>query len=804
MTVWQRRHADFPRPEADGETERFRLSEMLAWLAGRPVPAAQRLAGEPDGVTYADRVRRAAGPPHGMASGSGASAGADTSRSADMSRSAGTGNGPGSAGGAGMRPGPRVDDTLVKEILTELFGPLGRRIRGGASGAAYLHLVVGLLFLRHRNPPSWARLRDEVRAAVDEQSDPRLLMGAIGRRVDAVRLDQQRRPATETAVATFSALGGRAVEDVGQLVRLCEALPPTVFSDLLGRYDLFARSDGLSSTTPRSLVELVTALAGRPDSRAHVHDPYARAGELLVGAREAGWSGELSGAGPDQDLCRLAEIGVNLGGGQATLTPGSQTPWQDAPGPPADLILTNPPFNTKSVRRPGEHWLLGPPPPRNDNYAWPQHVLALLRPGGRAVMLMPNLAAVSDDPREELIRRRMIEAGSVEFVVALPRQLFATTRVPVMLWGLRAPGPDPGADPGPGREDVLFVEVRGPAHMVGNQRVLTAAEIGAVAACHRRWQEQQGRPADLAEVMGEAGAARAVPKDQIMRQGYSLDPAVYLAPATSPGSVTDVPSSPAEALADQATAAHHADRRVANITLRSCDRAVGRGPMADGDITADGDTTASDLPAGWSRVVLRDLCTIRPGPSNQMIKKVRSGTADGTPVVQPRDLRDRRIRATSPQLVTREAAAGLARFALRENDILFVRTGSVGPVARVGPAEVGWLLGTNLLRLRARGGVDPGYLLALLSSRPAQEWISRRSDSATAIPSISSKALGSLPVSCPPLDEQWRIGAALAAVDDQIAAHRALADAAEKLRADAADHLVAGRLIPETLPEEPR
>lgn len=210
VTVWQSRHADFPRPEADGETERFRLSEMLAWLAGRPVPAAQRLAGEPDGVTYADRVRRATGLPHGMASGSGASAGADTSRSAEMSRSAGTGNGPGSAGGAGMRPGPRVDDTLVKEILTELFGPLGRRIRGGASGAAYLHLVVGLLFLRHRSPPSWAGLRDEVRTAVDEQSDPRLLMGAIGRRVDAVRLDQQRRPATETAVATFSALGGRA------------------------------------------------------------------------------------------------------------------------------------------------------------------------------------------------------------------------------------------------------------------------------------------------------------------------------------------------------------------------------------------------------------------------------------------------------------------------------------------------------------------------------------------------------------------------------------------------------------------
>lgn len=112
--------------------------------------------------------------------------------------------------------------------------------------------------------------------------------------------------------------------------------------------------------------------------------------------------------------------------------------------------------------------------------------------------------------------------------------------------------------------------------------------------------------------------------------------------------------------------------------------------------------------------------------------------------------------------------------------------------------------GTNLMRLRAHEGVDPGYLLALLSSRPAQEWITRRSESATAIPSISTTTLGSLPALWPPPAEQRRIGAVLADFDDQIAAHRALADAAEGLRADVADHLVAGLLRTGTLSEEPR
>jgi restriction endonuclease S subunit len=108
------------------------------------------------------------------------------------------------------------------------------------------------------------------------------------------------------------------------------------------------------------------------------------------------------------------------------------------------------------------------------------------------------------------------------------------------------------------------------------------------------------------------------------------------------------------------------------------------------------------------------------------------------------------------------------------------------------------------MRLRAHEGVDPGYLLALLSSRPAQEWITRRAESATAIPSISSKTLGALPVLLPPLSEQRRIGAVLADLDDQIGAHRAFADAAAGLRAEVADQLVAGLLITETLSEEPR
>ena len=106
-------------------------------------------------------------------------------------------------------------------------------------------------------------------------------------------------------------------------------------------------------------------------------------------------------------------------------------------------------------------------------------------------------------------------------------------------------------------------------------------------------------------------------------------------------------------------------------------------------------------------------------------------------------------------------------------------------------SDEGWLFGTNLIRLRCHEDVDPGYLLAYVSSRPAQRWIQARTESATAIASISARSLGRLPVNLPPLDEQRRITALLGKVDMQITAHRNLADTAADLRILFTDGLIA-------------
>jgi len=725
--------------------ERFSVREMLVWLSGRGVPPARRRDGEPDDVTYADRVRRALA--------------ADTPRgqhTVDAQR--------------GARRGldavaPRGENTL-EEILTELFGPLGRRVRGSASAAAYLHLVTGLIFLHHNDRNAWARLRDDVHTASDTQSDPHQLMRTIGQRIEAARAAGGLLSDPGKGPSSFAALGGPAAEDLGQIMRRCEDLPRTVFEDLLRHYERWDARGGAPATTPRSLVDLIMALSVRADDRIHVHDPYARAGEMLLGAWAANRPVTLSGNAADPDLCRLAEMGIHLGGGRARLTPGSPAPWRQAPAALADLIVTNPPFNATSPGDPpaDDSWLFGPPPAHNDNYAWLQHVLASLTPDGRAAVVMPNRAAASDDDREQHLRARMVEAGAVEFVLALPRQLFAPTRVAVMLWGLRVPGTTP-------TDHVLFLEIHGRGQMSRQQRILTPEEIHTAAVCLGRWRTHPEEATSPTGITYPGLTARAVPRTALAQLGYSLDPADHLTSRTTPDPVALTLHRPAEALDEHLYLAEQTDAKVRAIIVEP------------GAAFAD----------PWPSVPLKELCTLQAGPSHQTVRRLRD-TEYGIGLIAPRDLVDRRIQMDTVRRIHPDQTVGMSLFTLHANDILFVRTGTVGPLARVDATQQGWLLGTNLMYLRAHHDVDPAYLLAVLSARHAQSWIARRAQSATAIPSISARTLGTLRLPLPPLAEQQRIGAVLTDLDNQITAHRALADAADRLRADLADHLTSGLL----------
>jgi len=100
----------------------------------------------------------------------------------------------------------------------------------------------------------------------------------------------------------------------------------------------------------------------------------------------------------------------------------------------ADFILANPPFNISDwwhASLTGDaRWHYGDPPQGNANYAWLQHMLHHLKPGGRAGIVLANGSMSSSQNNEGQIRAAMVDADVVEVMVALPGQLFFNTQIP--------------------------------------------------------------------------------------------------------------------------------------------------------------------------------------------------------------------------------------------------------------------------------------------------------------------------------------------------------------------------------------
>ena len=88
-----------------------------------------------------------------------------------------------------------------------------------------------------------------------------------------------------------------------------------------------------------------------------------------------------------------------------------------------DYILANPPFNMKSWGR--EHlredkrWKFEVPPVNNANFAWVQHIIHHLAPTGLAGFVLANDSMSSNQSGEGEIRKNIIEADLVDYMVAL-------------------------------------------------------------------------------------------------------------------------------------------------------------------------------------------------------------------------------------------------------------------------------------------------------------------------------------------------------------------------------------------------
>ncbi|WP_424217707.1 N-6 DNA methylase (plasmid) [Streptomyces sp. BI20] len=801
VTGWEKRYADFPSPRKAGGAAYFLQSGILDWLDGRSVPLHLRRPDEDEEATYGRRAR-------GLLA-RGVAAGGLTALAGVPAASSGTAVPPDAREPSDGREShdqsaPPSAEGRNQQLVGELMA-LADEVRGPGSMVNFLQLLLALHFLRTVSPDRWNSLRSKAAEAEAGGGTAGQVLEYIGREVDAEVRRLGMLPHFTEALADLVPRNAGVL--VAVVVRVGK-LDGDAFQLFIEAYESHGRLRSREFFTPKGVVRLMAALAadsfeGVPRS---AYDPYVRGGECLVAAlefledsRHRARSGrELPGRGPlgrdplpvagrtqVPDAGRLASLNLALHGVQAGVRLDARPPWAAA-GPDThrfDLVLTNPPFNMKdsagqAVRR--GTWAYGPPPLDNDNFAYVQHVLASLKEGGRAVVVMPSKAGNSFNPAETAIRKEMLADGVVECVIGMPAGLFSGTAVPVSLWLLRHPGTP--------CDHVLFLDAR---HLgtrnrrKGARTVLHKDEVLALVAAY-----QAGRNG----IEPTTGVPSARVERQTLIEGpCSLSPVDHVRPTPTP---TPTPTRPDPRYSADETAWAPTWAEVARLTQRTA-AADERADAARRAIAQSREGMTGGTPEGWRTASLDELCEIKAGPSFSVLGTAHRGPTGTVPVVFSRHFRAGRITDTQDERVSAELARRLGHFALEAGDILCVRAGKPGPPAIVRPDQAGWLPSANLTRLRVRedADVDPDYLLAWLSRPEVLGWVEDRA-AATAASSISTATLGRLQVRLPAPAQQRRIADVLAHLQEQVLAHEELAAALTRARCALGEKLMSPPPMP--------
>ena len=201
----------------------------------------------------------------------------------------------------------------------------------------------------------------------------------------------------------------------------------------------------------------------------------------------------------------------------------------------------------------------------------------------------------------------------------------------------------------------------------------------------------------------------------------------------------------------------------------------------------------AEVPKGWGIVRFGDLfLEVFTGPFGTSLKKSEY-IRDGTPVINPQNLKSGCI-APSPEIavgsITLERLSG---FRVARNDLVVARRGEMGRCAVVGTMESGWLCGTGSMVLRPAEGIYPPFVAIFLRSPSTVDRLSGDSVGST-MKNLNQRIMLNLAFALPPTAEQQRI---VAKVDELVDLLNRLEEtkkhrgAAQRSYVDAALHYVA-------------
>ena len=419
-------------------------------------------------------------------------------------------------------------------------------LRGSMDAAEYKHVVLGLIFLKYisdafeeRHAVVLAEWGEEAAEDRDEYIAENIFWVPTEARWPVLQA-QAHQPTIGTAVDDAMAAIERdnpALKDVlpkdyarpaldktrlGQVIDMVSNIKvggaDARATDVLGSvYEYFLEQFALAEGrkggefyTPRSVVRLLVEMLQPYEGR--VYDPCcgssgmfvqsiqfiqahatgngnARPGHRSAGAQTAA-AVSIYGQESNYTTWRMARMNLAIRGIEGQIAHGDSFHNDRHPDLRADYILANPPFNVSDWGaerlQDDQRWRYGVPPRGNANFAWVQHFLYHLAPGGQAGFVLANGSMSSNQSGEGQIRKNIVEAGLVDCIVALPGQLFRSTQIPACLWFLSRDHR---------RDETLFIDARNLGHMIDRtRRDLSTEDIARIATTYHAWRQGKSAP----------------------------------------------------------------------------------------------------------------------------------------------------------------------------------------------------------------------------------------------------------------------------------------------------------------------
>ncbi|MCA9605138.1 MAG: SAM-dependent DNA methyltransferase [Myxococcales bacterium] len=255
--------------------------------------------------------------------------------------------------------------------------------------------------------------------------------------------------------------------------------------------------------TPRSVVRMMVRIAA-PQGRMEIYDPCSGSGGMLILAKEYldehrldSRNLRLYGQESNGGVWSISKMNMLLHGiSDAELHNG------DTLGEPMhvdggelkrfDRILTNPPFSqnyTKDAIPFPERFRFGfcPEGGKKADLMFVQHMLAVLRPGGMCVTVMPHGVLFRGGAEKE-IRTGILDENLLDAVIGLGSNLFYGTGIPACLLVLRAPN----AKPRERKDKVLFINADREFSEGRAQNYLFPEHIEKIVSAWRAFEDVEG------------------------------------------------------------------------------------------------------------------------------------------------------------------------------------------------------------------------------------------------------------------------------------------------------------------------